>query len=154
VLQESLSSGKAAGPALADTHNALGLSALSSNDAAGALEQFQKALETAGPPEPPTRIRAAAVLGAGMAQLELGKLKEAEKTLQEADAAYRKIYQLPTPALADVQVARGRVAMLEGRANDASKLFSEADEFWRKYDAKSRWAREASQWRERPAGSE
>jgi serine/threonine-protein kinase len=154
VLQESLSSGKAAGPALADTHNALGLSALSSNDAAGALDQFQKALETAGPPEPPTRIRAAAVLGAGLAQLELGKLKEAEQTLQEADAAYRKIYQLPTPALADVQVARGRVAMLEGRADDASKLFSEADEFWRKYDAKSRWAREASHWRERPAGNE
>jgi eukaryotic-like serine/threonine-protein kinase len=161
VLQESLSSGKAAGPALADTQNALGLSALSSNDAAGALDHFHKALETAGPPEPPTRIRAAAVLGAGMAQLELGKLKEAERTLQEADAAYRKIYQLPTPALADVQVARGRVAMLEGRADDAAKLFTEADEFWQRYEAKSRWAREASQWRERqatmrshPAGSE
>jgi len=151
VLQESLSSGKAAGPALADTQNALGLSALSSNDAAGALEHFQKALETAGPPEAPTRIRAAAVLGAGMAQLELGKLQEAEQTLQEADAAYRKIYQLPTPALADVQVARGRVAMLEGRADDAAKLFTAADEFWQRYEAKSRWAREASQWRERQA---
>ena len=151
VLQESLSSGKAAGPALADTQNALGLSALSSNDAAGALEHFQKALETAGPPEAPTRIRAAAVLGAGIAQLELGKLQEAEQTLQEADAAYRKIYQLPTPALADVQVARGRVAMLEGRADDAAKLFTAADEFWQRYEAKSRWAREASQWRERQA---
>jgi eukaryotic-like serine/threonine-protein kinase len=151
VLQASLSSGKAAGPALADTRNALGLSALSSNDAAAALEHFQKALETAGPPDPPTRIRAAAVLGAGMAQLELGKLKEAEQTLQEADAAYRKIYQLPTPALADVQVARGRVAMLEGRADDAAKLFTAADEFWQRYAAKSRWAREASQWRERQA---
>jgi len=151
VLQESLSSGKAAGPALADTQNALGLSALSSNDAAGALGHFQKALETAGPPEAPTRIRAAAVLGAGMAQLELGKLQEAEQTLQEADAAYRKIYQLPTPALADVQVARGRVAMLEGRADDAAKLFTAADEFWQRYEAKSRWAREASQWRERQA---
>ena len=151
VLQESLSSGKAAGPALADTQNALGLSALSSNDAAGALGHFQKALETAGPPEAPTRIRAAAVLGAGMAQLELGKLHEAEQTLQEADATYRKIYQLPTPALADVQVARGRVAMLEGRADDAAKLFTAADEFWQRYEAKSRWAREASQWRERQA---
>ena len=151
VLQESLSSGKAAGPALADTQNALGLSALSSNDAAGALGHFQKALETAGPPEAPTRIRAAAMLGAGMAQLELGKLQEAEQTLQEADAAYRKIYQLPTPALADVQVARGRVAMLEGRADDAAKLFTAADEFWQRYEAKSRWAREASQWRERQA---
>jgi tetratricopeptide (TPR) repeat protein len=91
------------------------------------------------------------VLGAGMAQLELGKLQEAEQTLQEADAAYRKIYQLPTPALADVQVARGRVAMLEGRADDAAKLFTAADEFWQRYEAKSRWAREASQWRERQA---
>jgi len=151
VLQESLSSGKVAGPSLADTQNALGLCALSSNDAAGALEHFQKALETAGPADPPTRIRAAAVLGAGMAQLELGKLKEAEQTLQQADAAYRKIYQLPTPALADVQVARGRVAMLEGRADDAAKLFTEADEFWQRYEAKSRWAREASQWREQQA---
>jgi serine/threonine-protein kinase len=153
VLQKSLSSGKAAGPSLADTHNALGLSALSSNDAAGALDHFQKALETAGPPESPTRIRAAAVLGAGMAQLELGKLKEAEQTLQEADAAYRKIHQLPTPALADVQVARGRVALLEGRGAEAAKLFAEAEKFWRSYDPKSRWAREASEWRERQAAS-
>jgi eukaryotic-like serine/threonine-protein kinase len=153
VLLASLNTGKVAGPALADTHNGLGLSALNSNDAAAALEHFQKALETAGPPDPPSRIRAAAVLGAGTAQLELGKLKEAEQTLQQADAAYRKIYQLPTPALADVQVARGRVAMLEGRADDASQLFTEADEFWRGYEAKSRWAREASQWRERQAAA-
>jgi hypothetical protein len=60
---------------------------------------------------------------------------------------------LPTPALADVQVARGRVAMLEGRSGDASRLFEEADRFWRGYEAKSRWAREASQWRERLAAS-
>jgi hypothetical protein len=73
--------------------------------------------------------------------------------LQEADAAYRKIYQLPTPALADVQVARGRVAMLEGRTDEASQLFAEADKFWRGYEAKSRWAREASQWRERQAAA-
>jgi tetratricopeptide (TPR) repeat protein len=151
VLQASLNTGKVGGPALADTHNALGLSALNDSKAAAALEHFQKALETAGPPEPPSRIRAAAVLGAGTAQLELGNLKEAERSLQEADAAYRKIYQLPTPALADVQVARGRVAMLEGRTDDASELFTQADEFWRGYEAKSRWAREASQWRERQA---
>jgi hypothetical protein len=94
------------------------------------------------------------VLGAGVAQLELGKLKEAEQTLREADTAYRKIHQLPTPALADVQLARGRVAMLEGRSKDASALFREADEFWRRYDAKSRWARETSQWRERLAATQ
>jgi len=151
VLQESLDTGKVGGPALADTHNGLGLSALNSRNATAALDHFQKALETAGPPDPPSRIRAAAVLGAGIAQLELGRLKEAEQTLQEADAAYRKIYQLPTPALADVQVARGRVAMLEGRADEASALFTEADEFWRRYETKSRWAREAAEWRERQA---
>jgi eukaryotic-like serine/threonine-protein kinase len=151
VLQASLKSGKVAGPVLADTHNGLGLSALNSRNAAAALDHFQKALETAGPPDPPSRIRAAAVLGAGMAQLELGKLEEAEQSLQEADTAYRKIHQLPTPALADVQVARGRVAMLEGRTEDASQLFTEADEFWHGYESKSRWAREASQWRERQA---
>ena len=153
VLQASLNSGKVAGPALADTHNGLGLSALNSKNAAAALYHFQKALETAGPPDPPSRIRAAAVLGAGRAQLELGNLKEAEQSLQEADAAYRKIHQLPTPALADVQVARGRVAMLEGRTEDASQLFTAADEFWRRYESKSRWAREASQWRERQAAT-
>ncbi|HKS55785.1 MAG TPA: hypothetical protein VJS12_10890 [Steroidobacteraceae bacterium] len=53
-----------------------------------------------------------------------------------------------------MQVARGRVAMLEGRSSDASKLFGEADAFWRGYEAKSRWAREASQWRERVAASQ
>lgn len=154
VLQESLDTGKVAGPALADTHNGLGLSALNTRNAAAALEHFQTALESAGPAEPPSRIRAAAVLGAGVAQLELGKLKEAEQTLREADAAYRKIYQLPTPALADVQLARGRVAMLEGRSKDAATLFAEADEFWRRYEAKSRWGREASQWRERLAATQ
>jgi hypothetical protein len=94
------------------------------------------------------------VLGAGVAQLELGKLQEAEQTLRDADAAYRKIYQLPTPALADVQLARGRVAMLEGRSKDASTLFAQADEFWRRYEAQSPWAREASQWRERLAATQ
>jgi hypothetical protein len=84
-----------------------------------------------------------------MAQLELGKLQEAERALQEAEAAYRKIHQLPTPALADVQVARGRVAMLEGRSADAAALFREADEFWQRYEPNSRWARAAAQWRER-----
>lgn len=154
VLHQSLNTGKVAGPALADTHNGLGLSALSANNAEAALEHFQTALRDAGPAEPPSRIRAAAVLGAGVAQLELGRLKEAEQTLREADATYRKIYQLPTPALADVQLARGRVAMLEGRSKDASALFAEADGFWRRYDAKSRWAREASQWRERLAATQ
>jgi tetratricopeptide (TPR) repeat protein len=149
VLQESLSTGKVAGPALADTHNALGLCALNAGNAAEALGHFQTALENAGPADPPSRIRAAAVLGAGVAQVELGKLKEAEQTLSDADAAYRKIYQLPTPALADVQVARGRVAMLEGRSQDASKFFDEADQFWRRYEPKSRWARETTQWRDR-----
>ena len=153
VLQASLNSGKVAGPALADTYNGLGLSALNNSDAALALGYFQRALETAGPPDPPSRIRAAAVLGAGRAQLELGRLKEAEQSLQEAEAAYRKIHQLPTPALADVQVARGRVAMLEGRTEEASQLFTEADEFWRGYESQSRWAHEASQWRERQAAN-
>ena len=153
VLNESLHTGKVAGPALADTHNGLGLSALNDNDAAAALEHFHTALETAGPADPPSRIRAAAVLGAGIAQLELGKLKEAEQTLRDAEAAYRKIYQLPTPALADVQIARGRLAMLEGRSHDASTLFDDADRFWQRYEAKSRWAREATQWRERQAAA-
>jgi hypothetical protein len=46
--------------------------------------------------------------------------------------------------------------MLEGRGGDASRLFAEADEFWRRYEARSRWAREAAQWRERarPGGGE
>jgi tetratricopeptide (TPR) repeat protein len=154
VLQASLNTGKVAGAALADTHNGLGLSALNSSNAATALEHFRKALETAGPADPPSRIRAAALLGAGIAQLELGKLSEAEQMLRDADAAYHKIYQLPTPALADVQVARGRVAMQEGRSKDASALFAQADEFWRGYEAKSRWAREASQWRERLAATQ
>ena len=153
VLQASLDSGKVAGPALADTHNGLGRSALNSKNAAAALDHFQKALEAAGPPDPPSRIRAAALLGAGTAQLELGNLREAEQSLQQADAAYRKIHQLATPALADVQVARGRVALLEERTADASQLFTEADEFWHRYESKSRWAREASQWRERQAAT-
>jgi serine/threonine protein kinase len=153
VLQATLNSGKLAGPVLADTHNGLGLSALNKSNAAAALDHFQKALATAGPPDPPSRIRAAAVLGAGMAQLELGNLEEAEQSLQEADAAYRKLHQLPTPALADVQVARGRVAMLEGRTEEASQLFAAADEFWRGYESKSRWASEASQWRARQAAT-
>jgi len=39
--------------------------------------------------------------------------------------------------------------MLEGRSQDASKLFDAADQFWRRYEPKSRWAREATQWRDR-----
>ena len=110
VLQQSLDSGTLAGPALAETHNGLGLTALNSKDPSTALQHFRRALETAGPADPPARIRAAALFGAGVSQLELGRLREADETLAQAEAAYRKVHQMPTPALAEVLAARDRLA--------------------------------------------
>lgn len=139
----------AQGTALADTHNVLGLLSLQRGDAQAAAASYAQALELAGPEDPPNRVRAAALTGLGLAQIELRDLQKAQATLQQADAANRKLYRRTTPANADVFVARGRIALEQRRKEDASALFTEAEKFWGGFAPDSRWAQEAASWRRR-----
>jgi serine/threonine-protein kinase len=146
VLKESIASGKAKGTALGEAHNGLGFLALQRGDPQAAAASYQQGLELSGPEEPPTRTRATALTGLGRAQLELHNLDKAETTLQQADVVTHKLYQRTVPAIADVAVARGRVALQQQRKADALKLFAEADKFWSDFAPTSRWAGEAAYW--------
>jgi hypothetical protein len=48
--------------------------------------------------------------------------------------------------LMDVEVARGRVALEQGRTSDALPLFADADKFWSDFAPTTRWAGEAAYW--------
>jgi serine/threonine protein kinase len=146
VVREGLSSGIARGSGLADLHNGLGLIALNRGDAQSAVTEYQQALELSGSEGTPTRQRAAAQIGLGLAQLGLKDPAAADKVLQQAEATNHKLYQRTTPSLMDVEVARGRVALEQGRTSDALPLFADADKFWSDFAPTTRWAGEAAYW--------
>src|SRR5262249_41400733 len=139
-------SGKARGSGLADLHNGLGIIALNRGDHEAAVKEYSQALELSGPEETPTRQRAAALIGLGLARLGLKDAAGADTVLQQAEATNHKLYQRTTPSLMDVQVARARVALEQGRANDAVPLLAEADKFWNDFNPTTRWAGEAAYW--------
>jgi serine/threonine-protein kinase len=146
VVREVLDSGKARGSAASDSHNDLGLIALHRNDAKSAASEFQQALELSGPDTTPTRQRAAALLGLGLAQLASNDFATAESSLQQAEAVNRKLYQREVPQLADIAIARGRVALGQQRDADSLSLFAAADKFWNEFAPTTRWAGEAAYW--------
>jgi len=150
VLKANIAA-KVQGAALADTHNGFGLLALQRGDAQAALTSYEQALQLAGPEDPPNRVRTAALTGLGLAHLELKNFDKAEATLQQADAANRKLYRRATPLGEDVVIARGRVALQQQRNSDALALFAQADKFWSEFAPASRWAEEAADWRKQAA---
>jgi tetratricopeptide (TPR) repeat protein len=146
VAREGLASGKARGSAASDLHNGLGLIALHRGDAKAAAVEYHQALELSGPADPPTRQRAAALTGLGRAQIALNDFASADSSLQQAEATNRELYQRTTPAIADVLIARGRIALEQQRTSDALALFADADSFWNEFGPASRWAGEAAYW--------
>jgi tetratricopeptide (TPR) repeat protein len=143
VLRANLEIEGIAGSALADTHNGLGFAALE-RDAHAALAHFQEALKNAGPADSPSRIRAAALLGLGLANLAAGRLDEAEQALTQADAAHAKLFGRMTPSQAEVMLARARIALVQERKDEAAKLIGAAHEFWQSHDPTSERARETA----------
>jgi tetratricopeptide (TPR) repeat protein len=142
---------KVTGPAMPDSYNGLGFVALSRKDAVTAKRNFEKSLELTAQ-TPPSRVIVNALLGLGLAQLESGQLQEADTTLAKAESTQNGLVTRPTPVLMDIEIARGRVALAQGKRSEAAILFSKADEYWRSVAPTSRWAREAAEWKGRVAG--
>ena len=88
--------------------------------------------------------RARVLTGLGLAQLELGSLNDATESLGQARALFRSEQQRITPHHADALVGLGRVHMALGDPDTAVGLLEQADDFWRGFDAQSRWAGEAA----------
>ncbi|HEY5808739.1 MAG TPA: protein kinase [Povalibacter sp.] len=143
VLQGNLAS-KPTGPAVADSYNGLGFAALSRKDATSAKEAFDKALELASA-APPSRVLVSALLGLGTAQLGAGELAAADETLRKAESTQTALVRQPTPVLADILIARGRLALAQGQRDSARELFSRVDQFWREFAPQSQHAVTAAQ---------
>lgn len=149
VLSANLQSA-AAGPALADSHNGLGAVMLARADLAAARVNFAKARELSAQ-GPPSRVRVAALAGLGEVELAGGNAAAASEMLLAAQAEQEKVAQRATPVLIDILVARGRLAMAQGRREEAAQLFGQVDEFWQAFAPDSRQAREAALLKRRAA---
>lgn len=96
----------------------------------------------------PARIRdrAGAMVEAGLAYLALGELEAAETQFDSADAILADLLLDETPLVADLWVARGRLALLNLNPSVALDVLQQADAFWNGVDAESRWAGEVAYW--------
>ena len=117
-------------------------------DAAAALARLQEADALARQNRvdaPPGRL---AQLHAelGRAQLEAGRLAEAEGTLLQAVDDLRKLEPTPTPQQAEAWLALGRVRLLQGRTAEALVGLEQADAFWRAFEPEHALAGEAAFW--------
>jgi tetratricopeptide (TPR) repeat protein len=109
-------------------------------------QAYRRLLERTTDTVASARWKTVAWNGIGIAQLELGRLQEANTALRAADQAVRKAYVNMTPSRADVEVSLTRALLQENRATEALPLIEEADRFWQSYDANIRWAGEAAYW--------
>ncbi|HKE96943.1 MAG TPA: protein kinase [Povalibacter sp.] len=131
------------GPAVPDSHNGLGMVALNRKDLASAGQHFAKAVELASA-GPPSRVTVSALLGQGTTQLASGDFTAADATLRKAESTQTTIVRLPTPVLAEILAARGRLALAQGQRDQARELFTKVDEFWHGFAPESQYARDAS----------
>jgi serine/threonine protein kinase len=82
----------------------------------------------------------------GAALVECGEYEEAVAILERADAMFRKRQLCRSPDNAEAVLALGRCHLKCGRLSDAVASLSEAEVFWRGFDAASRCAGVTSVW--------
>jgi tetratricopeptide (TPR) repeat protein len=95
----------------------------------------------------PDSVPLALALGQyGAVLVECGEYEEAVAILERADAMFRKRQLCRSPDNAEALLALGRCHFMRGRLSDAVASLSEAEVFWRGFDAASRCAGVASVW--------
>ena len=148
VLQANLPIAKnsAATGALSTQWNAIGLLQQLQFQWADSEKSFRQSLEHSTETAPVPKFRTDALLGIGVARLELGQPAEAEKWLRQADAAARTTYVNFIPMRADIAMHLGRALLAQGNATAARESFAAADNYWRGFDASNRSAGEAAYW--------
>ncbi len=116
---------------------------------------YRKALGTEET-RPNPMMRAEALLGIGITQLERGQAADAEGSMRQAQEAAAEMYLGMTPLRADIAMNLGRALLARGKIDEANQSFAAANAYWLEYDATNRNAGLAAYWlaRGRLAGGE
>jgi serine/threonine protein kinase len=131
---------------LASVMNAIGLMRQLQFHWSESEAAFREALEHTSNSDSNQKFRAEALLGLGVARLELGHPAEAEDWFRQADAAARMTFLNFVPLRADIAVQSGRALLTLKKIPAARESLVAADNYWRAFDANNRSAGEAAYW--------
>jgi tetratricopeptide (TPR) repeat protein len=131
---------------LASLMNAIGLKKQLQFQWAESESDFRQAIEYTSSSEANQKFRAEALLGIGIARLELGHAAEAEHWMRQADAAARITFVNLMPLRADIAMHLGRSLLAQKKLGPARESFVIADTYWQRFDATNRSAGEAAYW--------
>ncbi len=131
---------------LESTWNAIGVSRQLQGRRAESEQAFREALASTDPSSSNQKFRAEALLGIGVARLELGQAADAEDWLRQADESARKTFLGMTPLRADIAMNLGRALLAQGKIAAANESFAIANAYWLDYDATHRCAGQAAYW--------
>jgi tetratricopeptide (TPR) repeat protein len=146
VLDENLpvAQASAAVGALSSAWNAIGYVQQLELEWAESETSFRKALEHSTKTAPVPKFHIEALLGIGVARLELGHAADAEKWLRQADEAARDTFVNFIPLRADIAMNLGRALLAQENVAAAREALAAADAYWRGFDASNRSAGEAA----------
>jgi len=90
--------------------------------------------------------RASAMVEAALAYLAHGDPDAARAQLESAERVFANLLVADTPAVADLLVAQGRVALSNAELSAALDYLTRADNFWNDLDPDSRWSGVTAFW--------
>ena len=90
--------------------------------------------------------RASAMVEAALAYLAQGDPNAAQAQLESAEVIFANLLVADTPVVADLYMARGRIALSNGDLSSALDHFRRADDVWKRLDPESRWSGVAAFW--------
>jgi tetratricopeptide (TPR) repeat protein len=131
---------------LAAAWNAVGLTRQLQSQWVESEKAFREALANTVSTDSSQKLRAEALLGIGMARLELGQAADAENWLRQADEAARKTFQGMMPLRAEIAMSLGRALLAQGQHPAANESLAAANAYWLDYDATNRCAGHAAYW--------
>ena len=91
-------------------------------------------------------MRAEALLGIGISQLERGQAGKAEESIRHSREVAAETYLGMTPLRADIAMNLGRALLAQGKIDEANETFAAANSVWLEYDATNRNAGLAAYW--------
>jgi tetratricopeptide (TPR) repeat protein len=131
---------------LAMTYNAFGLVKQYRNQWSESEQAYRQAMELTPSTGVAQKVRSEAILGVGIALLEMGNAAEAESFFRQADEAASRNFLKMMPLRADITLNLGRSLLAQKKLDAARESFAIADAYWRGYDASNHSAGEAAYW--------
>jgi tetratricopeptide (TPR) repeat protein len=128
------------------TWNAIGLSRQLQSQWAESERAFREALGSTKTSDTNQKQRAEALLGIGIARLEVGQAADAESWLRQADESVRRTFLGMMPLRADIEMNLGRALLAQGKNSAAMAPLMTANDYWRDFDATNRCAGLAAYW--------